>query len=131
MREGRRELIRMIAMAAGWLGLVGPPAHARPPPQKAPAAYPRAAPARTPTDCRPCHVEPEPDADPSEDRPHNAFGRRLKAVRTELKKAGKPSGIPARIEAIAGEDSDGDGVANLVELLTGHFPGEAGDRPAD
>ena len=36
----------------------------------------------------------------------------------------------ARIEAVADEDSDGDGVANLLELVTGHFPGEADDRPA-
>ena len=66
-----------------------------------------------------------------EDRPHNAFGKRLKAVRAKLKKAGKPSGIAGRVEAIADEDSDGDGVANLLELVTGHFPGEADDRPAD
>ena len=69
--------------------------------------------------------------DPELERPHNAFGKRLKAVRLELKKAGKPSGIPARLEAVADEDSDGDGVANLLELVTGHFPGEADDRPAD
>ena len=50
-------------------------------------------------------------------------------MRAQLKKAGKPSGIPARVEAIADEDSDGDGVANLLELVTGHFPGEADDRP--
>ncbi len=67
---------------------------------------------------------------PLDERPHNPFGKRLKAVRSELKKAGKPSGIPARIEAVADEDSDGDGIPNLLELVTGHFPGEADDRPA-
>ena len=67
---------------------------------------------------------------PSTRRPHNAFGKRLKAVRAELKKAGKPSGIPARVDAVANEDSDGDGVSNLLELVTGHFPGEADDRPS-
>ena len=74
---------------------------------------------------------PEDGADPAEDRPHNAFGKRLKAVRSQLKKAGKPSGIPARVEAVAGEDSDGDGVPNLLELVTGHFPGEADDTPSE
>ncbi len=81
-------------------------------------------------DCRTCHVVPEAGADDSEDRPHNAFGKRLKAMRSQLKKAGQPSGIPARIHAVASEDSDGDGVANLLELVTGHFPGEANDTPA-
>ena len=37
--------------------------------------------------------------------------------------------ILARIDAVANEDSDGDGFANLLELVTGHFPGEAGDYP--
>ncbi len=113
-------------------GLAGPdwPAHdARPPHKKALADYLGPGLARKLNDCRTCHLEPEPGADPSEDRPHNAFGKRLKAVRSQLRKAGKPSGIPARIEAIAAEDSDGDGVPNLLELVTGHFPGEAGDRP--
>ncbi len=52
-------------------------------------------------------------------------------MRLELRKAGKPSDIPARIDAVADEDSDGDGVANLLELVTGHFPGEAADRPVE
>src|SRR5205814_7932189 len=29
------------------------------------------------------------------------------------------------------EDSDGDGVSNLLELLSGHFPGDAADRPTE
>ena len=82
--------------------------------------------------CRTCHLQPETRAPtPSEDRPHNAFGKRLKAVRGAAPaRTGQPSGIPARLQAIAGEDSDGDGVPNLLELVTGHFPGEAGDKPA-
>ena len=106
-----------------------PPAWARPPHKKALADYlgPQA---RKLNDCRTCHVPAEDGADLEDARPHNAFGKRLKAARAELKKAGKPSGIPARIEAVADEDSDGDGVANLLELVTGHFPGEADDRPA-
>src|SRR5262245_47457380 len=79
-------------------------------------------------DCRTCHLAPKPGAD-EKDRPHNAFGARLKAVRTELKKAGKPTDIAARILHIAAEDSDKDGVAKLHELLAGTFPGEASDRP--
>jgi hypothetical protein len=67
----------------------------------------------------------------SRDKPHNAFGSRLKAVKRELSKAGKPTGIIARIEAIAEEDSDGDGVPNLLEILTGHYPGDAADKPSD
>jgi len=37
----------------------------------------------------------------------------------------------ARIEAIADEDSDGDGVPNLLELLAGRSPGDANDRPTE
>lgn len=82
-------------------------------------------------DCRLCHLPEKAGAIPGEetDRPHNPFGERLKEVRQELKKAGKPSDIVARLQAIATEDSDGDGVPNLVELLTGHNPGEVEDKP--
>jgi hypothetical protein len=125
LRRGRK----LAAIAVAWLALAVPSAHARPPHKKALADYLGPGLARKLNDCRTCHLPPEPGADPSEDRPHNAFGKRLKAVRSQLRKAGKPSGIPARIEAVANEDSDGDGVANLLELVTGHFPGEAGDKP--
>src|SRR5262249_2590938 len=43
--------------------------------------------------------------------------------------AGKRIDIPTRLEAIADEDSDGDGVTNFMELLTGHFPGDPADKP--
>ena len=130
MIERRRGLIRLLAIAAACLVLTGLPALARPPHRKALADYLGPGLARKLNDCRTCHLAPEPGADDSEDRPHNPFGKRLKAVRTQLRKSGKPSGIPARIRAVAGEDSDGDGVPNLLELVTGHFPGEAQDRPA-
>ncbi len=120
---------KIAALATAWLVLASLTVHARPPHKKALADYLGPGLARKLNDCRTCHLEPEPGADPSEDRPHNAFGKRLKVVRASLRKAGKPSGIPARIEAIAGEDSDGDGVPNLLELVTGHFPGEAEDKP--
>src|SRR5262249_40881153 len=65
-----------------------------------------------------------------EKKPHNVFGARLKEVRKELRKAGKKTDIADRLEAIAKEDSDGDGVSNLDEILTGHFPGDPKDKPA-
>ena len=43
-------------------------------------------------------------------------------MKQELRRAGKKTTIADRIEAIANEDSDGDGVPNLIELLTGHHP---------
>jgi hypothetical protein len=116
-------------MVGAIAGAFGCPALARPPHKKALADYLGPGLARKLNDCRTCHVPVEAGADPEEERPHNAFGKRLKAVRVELRKAGKPSAIPARIEEVADEDSDGDGVANLLELVTGHFPGEADDRP--
>src|SRR5690242_8170492 len=84
--------------------------------------------ARKLNDCRTCHQVTAADADP-DDKPHNPFGARLKAVRADLRKAGAKSGITDRLDVIADEDSDGDGVANLLELLAGRFPGEADDVP--
>ncbi len=88
-------------------------------------------------DCRTCHVPDKPgtiveykESMTLDDKPHNPFGARLRAVRDELRKAGKPFTIGARLDAIADEDSDKDGVANLVEIVTGHNPGEADDKPA-
>jgi hypothetical protein len=79
-------------------------------------------------DCRTCHLPDRPGADPSE-KPHNPFGARLKAVGSQLRKAGKQADIPSRLLVIADEDSDGDGVSNLLELLSGHAPGDAADKP--
>ncbi len=129
-RQGWR-ITSARALALAIAALLVPAAMARPPHRKALADYIGSGMARKLNDCRVCHVAPEPGADDPEDRPHNAFGRRLKAVRGELKRAGKPSGIVARVQAVGGEDSDGDGVSNLLELVTGHFPGEASDRPGE
>jgi hypothetical protein len=82
-------------------------------------------------DCRTCHLPDKPGEKVEEGKPHNAFGARLETVRRELKKAGKATGIPARVAAIAKEDSDGDGTPNLVELLAGRNPGEKEDRPTE
>jgi hypothetical protein len=84
-------------------------------------------------DCRTCHL-PDPsgaavNAFP-QSKPHNSFGARLKAVKKELKKLGKSTDIASRLEFIAEEDSDGDGVPNLIELLSGHFPGDPADKPS-
>jgi hypothetical protein len=83
-------------------------------------------------DCRTCHL-PDPSGGPGSadegEKPHNAFGARLAAVKVQLRKAGKDPTIAARLEAIAEEDSDGDGVSNLLELLTGHAPGDPADKP--
>src|SRR5262249_44443666 len=37
--------------------------------------------------------------------------------------------IPTCFDLIADEDSDGDGVPNLIEILTGHNPGDPKDTP--
>jgi len=83
-------------------------------------------------DCRTCHLPSKPgDKEDADDKPHNAFGARLKKVKKELEKAGKKTDIISRLQAIADEDSDGDGVPNLLEILAGHNPGEADDKPTD
>ncbi len=47
----------------------------------------------------------------------------------ELAAHGKKKDIPARLALVANEDSDNDGVNNLTELLLGHAPGDANDKP--
>jgi hypothetical protein len=107
--------------------IFGPPVYATPANKRALADFfGPLAPAKA-FDCRTCHVAEAPT---DEDHDHNSFGARLAAVRSELRKAGKPTDMRARLQAIADEDSDGDGVANLVELLTGHSPGDAADKPS-
>jgi hypothetical protein len=115
----------MTRLLALLILVVVPAAQARPPYKKALADLLGLPASSRLNDCRACHL---PGSD--DDRPHNAFGARLKAVRAELKKAGKPFDITARLLAVAGEDADGDGVANLHELLAGHLPSDAADRPA-
>ncbi len=88
--------------------------------------------ARKLNDCRTCHL-PDKPGEPKEgqaaDKPHNPFGARLAEVKDQLRQAGKKTDLASRLEAIADEDNDGDGVSNLIELLTGHVPGEAADKP--
>jgi Protein of unknown function (DUF1553)/Protein of unknown function (DUF1549) len=122
--------IRITIVAAVCLGSLAAPALARPAYKKALADRLGQRLARKLDDCRTCHVPAGRAAEGDEPRPHNPFGKRLDALRSQLQKAGKRAGIRARIDAVADEDSDGDGVSNVLELITGHFPGEADDRPS-
>tara|TARA_R110002096_G_scaffold24760_14_gene77989 strand:+ start:2283 stop:4805 length:2523 start_codon:yes stop_codon:yes gene_type:complete len=69
--------------------------------------------------CATCHVRAHPDgAERLADFPHNPFGNRL----AEL---GDARSLRERLEQSAMEDSDGDGVTNVEELLSGSAPGNA------
>ncbi len=120
----------LTVLSSIGLLLLGASAWAKPAHKKALADFlgPRLAPRLN--DCRTCHLPDAPGGVEGSDKPHNPFGARLAAVRDELKKAGKKSDIADRIRAIANEDSDGDGVPNLLELLAGHNPGDKADRPS-
>ena len=61
--------------------------------------------------------------------PHNAFGIRLAKLGEELRAKGLPAEIVSRIASVGGEDADGDGVSNDVEILSNHNPGIATDKP--
>ena len=78
--------------------------------------------------CTTCHLPSENKAPENLDEfPHNPFGHRLRLVAKEFATA-KPD-IAARLQRIANEDSDGDGVANEAEILLGHNPGDKTDKP--
>ncbi len=80
-------------------------------------------------DCSTCHVEGgDHAADSLAEFPHNAFGDRLHELGRAVVGEAPPS-IGDRIERAAREDSDGDGIDNLTELLLGTFPGNAEDQP--
>jgi len=69
--------------------------------------------------CAICHVRANAQgAESLDDFPHNAFGHRLRGLGDKLS-------LAERFEKIAGEDSDGDGMSNLSELLAGSSPGNA------
>jgi hypothetical protein len=108
------------------------PAFARPAHKQALAAYFGSYLPKKLNDCRTCHIADKPGTPLEEvEKPHNAFGQRLALVKRELKQAGKGTTIAARLEAILEEDADGDGVNNLLEILSGHNPGDKDDRPTD
>ena len=86
--------------------------------------------ADTMQNCAICHTHDHGTGLESlEEFPHNPFGNRIRTAKTELKDAGKRTRISDRLSHVAGEDSDGDGVSNLDELLLGHFPGNKSDTP--
>ena len=101
------------------------PARAHPPYRKALVAQAAPTLAGKLNDCRTCHDGPEGRGG----RRLNPFGARLQEIKFTLREQGKKTAILTRLELIADEDSDCDGVANLLELLSGHFPGEADDLP--
>jgi len=80
--------------------------------------------------CTTCHL-PSENKNPEslEEFPHNPFGARLRMLGRELAAKGQKKDLPTRLKLIAREDSDGDGVANEIELLLGHNPGDAKDTP--
>jgi hypothetical protein len=81
--------------------------------------------------CTLCHLPSENHSPQSlEEFPHNAFGDRLRELRSELKARKQDSDIAARLALVADEDSDKDGVPNLAEVLLGAHPGDAKTKPA-
>ena len=81
--------------------------------------------------CSTCHLgAPAKSILSLADFPHNDYGKRLAAVQESLRSAGARADLPARLNATAAEDSDGDGASNRDELLTGRRPGERADRPS-
>lgn len=116
----------LLALMA-WLLLSGLAA-ARPAYKKALADFLGLPTASKLNDCRSCHLPTKPGQDEA-DRPHNPFGVRLKALKAEWKKTNRGTDILDRIRAIAEEDSDGDGIPNLLEMLAGSNAGESADRP--
>jgi len=126
---GQRVKQALILFAGLWVGYPSV-AWSRPPHKRALAEYLGPFLAQKLNDCQTCHLPEKPGVDYSVvGKPHNPFGARLKAVKSELKKLRKPTDIPSRLDFIALEDADGDGVSNLIELLSGHYPGDSNDKP--
>jgi hypothetical protein len=111
------------------LSLAASPALARPAHKQALAEYFGPYLPKKLHDCRTCHLPDPPGYKDGDDKPHNVFGARLVAVKQELKNAGKKTTIADRLDAIANEDTDGDGVSNALEILAGRFPGDPNDCP--
>ncbi len=80
--------------------------------------------------CTTCHL-PSEVKNPKElvEFPHNPFGDRLRQIGEETRQSGRPFDLDGRLNRIASEDADGDGVDNRTELLLGHNPGERDDIP--
>ena len=80
--------------------------------------------------CTTCHL-PSEVRDPLslDEFPHNPFGNRLRVLGKDLGKTGSRKDIGFRVTALAGEDSDGDGITNETELLAGSNPGDVQQSP--
>src|SRR5205809_4522108 len=76
--------------------------------------------------CTTCHLPAKLDHPPEnlDEFPHNAFGKRLRTLGKQLIEQGKSKDIPTRLQVIAKEDADADGIPNEAELLLGHGPGD-------
>jgi hypothetical protein len=123
---------RLLALAGALLLVSAAPLSARPPHKQSLADHYGPYLAAKLNDCRTCHLPDKPGAKPDDpEKPHNPFGARVAAVKDELRQAGKKLDIATRLDAIADEDSDGDGVSNLLEILAGRNPGDAADKPTD
>ncbi len=126
--------MRRLLFACLAILICAAPAAARPTHKRALARYFGPYLPRKLDDCRTCHLPDRPGTPAAEadaDKPHNAFGKRLVAVKGELRRAGKAATIEDRLDAVLDEDADGDGVSNLLEILAGRFPGDPDDRPTD
>src|SRR5215470_12004912 len=78
--------------------------------------------------CTTCHLPSEIKSPENlEQFPHNPFGQRLRLLGQELARKGLKRDLATRLSLIARDDSDGDGVANEVEILLGHNPGDPKD----
>lgn len=124
-----RRTLAILSLLVIPLGL-GSFAQARPTYKASLATFVGAPLAKKLNDCRTCH-KAAPSDDPSQvnARTLNVYGQRLRKALPELRAAKKRAGISNRLEAIADEDTDRDGASNLLELLTGRFPGDPDDTP--
>lgn len=81
--------------------------------------------------CTTCHLPLATGKTPDslQNFPHNSFGRRLAELGEKLRKEHARADIATRLRMTASEDSDGDGVDNLSEILLGRLPGDKYDVP--
>lgn len=119
-----------VAWRVGWLLLVVGPVSATPVHRAAlERHFDRFLP-RPLAQCQTCHLPSDNKLPESlEEFPHNPFGARLREVGDAARANGQRMELSDRIERIADEDTDGDGIPNRLELLLGHHPGDARDLP--
>lgn len=83
--------------------------------------------------CATCHVVPDGVSDKAfaeSDGERNPFGIRLAELGEKLLQEKQRDDIADRLQLVANEDADGDGVANELELLAGTSPGNAEHKPS-